>query len=1722
MQTDASGNRSPGAIVTWTIDTTAPAAPTVTRTSPVATPTNSTTQAITYAGAESGGTFQCKLDAAAYAPCPSSPAVLSGLSSSSHTYYVTQTDAAGNLGPAASVTWTVNTVLPPAPNIARTSPSAALTNSTTQVITYSGNQAGGTFQCSLNSAQPTSCPSSPITLTGLGNRSHSFSITQTDALGNIGSAATVVWTVDLVKPATPTVTRTSPTRTPTNSSTQTVTFSGAEAGGNLQCKLDSAAYAVCPASPVTLNDLGPGTHVYSVTQTDDAGNTSAVAGTASWNVDVIAPPVPNVSGPSGITALNTASILYSDSEAGVEFDCKLDTAAYADCASSPIGLSGLPSGPHTYSVTATDYAGNVSGAGIASWTIDPIGFTASITANPSNPSTTPTASFSFSASVASGTTYECKLDTGAFTTCASPKTYNSLPDGPHTFSVRANNASTSPTTTPEVSRAWVIDATPPAAPILSRTIPAATPTSSTSQSFSVAPAEAGGVLTCKLDSGAASTCPSSPITITDLLNGVHTFTVTQTDAAGNTGSAATVTWTVDTLAPSAPTVSRTSPTVSPTKLTSQTLTYSGLEVGATAQCKLDTAAYGPCLASPLTLTGLGEGSHTLLVTQTDAAGNLSAAGSVTWLVDSVAPSAPSVLRTSPTVALSNLTTQQVSIAGTEAGSSLQCKLDSGSYVPCPQSPATYSGLGQGAHTLLVTQTDAASNVSPPASVSWTIDSIAPGAPEIGFNRPAVTTVNSATIGYTPAESGGTFECSMDSAAWMPCPGNPVELVAIPDGGHNYMFRQIDAAGNEGVVRQVAWIVDTIAPPKPTLALSNPTSSPTNQTTASLTFSANETDGTLQCKLDNAAYETCASSPLSLTNLSFATHTYSVRQKDAAGNFSEVASATWVVEPDTTAPLAPTVTRTNPTVSPTKSTSQTVTYSGAEAGGSFQCKLDSGAYTACQASPVTTNNLANGSHTISITQTDSSGNVSLASTVTWTVDTIAPNAPNVARTTPQGNPTPLSTQTITYSGAEAGGSFQCKLDSASFGPCSGSPVAISGLVDGAHSYSITQTDAAGNVGSAATVSWIVDSSAPSTPNVTRTTPTVNPTNSLSQTITYSGEANGAFECKLDNASYSACPGSPVTLTNLPSGPHSYSVTQTDLSGNVSPPTTVTWTIDTTPPSAPTVSRSNPTATPTNSTSQTITYSGLESGATAQCKLDGAGYSACGTSPFTLNGLASGTHTLLITQTDLAGNVGPAASVSWVIDLNPPPTPIVSGPSGIYGLTSASVTYSDSESGVTFLCKFDPGSYGACPASPVSLTGLSNGPHTYYVTATDSAGNVSAPGTASWTVDTTGFSVSVTSAPSSLSASTTASFSFVSTITSGTSYQCKLDGGDFSNCNSPKVFSYLDDGSHTFTVQAKNGVQTTAEVSRTWVIDSTEPGAPTITRASPTATPTSSRQQTLSIVGAEPGGVLSCKVNGSAYQTCPSSPVILTELTDGVYELAVTQTDSAGNIGPAASVTWVVDTIAPSAPSITRTSPTADPTSATAQTFSIGGESGGTFECKLDQAIYAPCSAGDFTVTGLALGTHSLAVRQQDAAGNVGVAAAVAWTVALPTPDPPVDPSGPTGVISELSTKISGLKPRTLHPARSGPPFSLRQRGSTGSFRVDLSTAATISIRMERIAAGKARGASAWVKIKLKAGKTTIYITGRTGAKALAPGTYKVHLKATGAKTDAFSPTFKIKR
>src|SRR5207247_2638324 len=150
------------------------------------------------------------------------------------------------------------------------------------------------------------------------------------------------------------------------------------------------------------------------------------------------------------------------------FQCKLDGGGYSACPSPKVN-AGLAEGAHTFSVKASDAAGNLSSATSFAWTVDTVSPPDPvIDAHPVDPSDSSSASFAFHDAEAGGT-FECALDGGGFAACTSPQGYSSLSDGIHTFSVHAKDGVGN--LSGAATFAWAVDTTPPADPTLDFTPP---------------------------------------------------------------------------------------------------------------------------------------------------------------------------------------------------------------------------------------------------------------------------------------------------------------------------------------------------------------------------------------------------------------------------------------------------------------------------------------------------------------------------------------------------------------------------------------------------------------------------------------------------------------------------------------------------------------------------------------------------------------------------------------------------------------------------------------------------------------------------------------------------------------------------------------------------------------------------------------------------------------------------------------------------------------------------------------------------------------------------------------------------------------------------------------------------------------------------------------------------------------------------------------------------
>jgi hypothetical protein len=141
--------------------------------------------------------------------------------------------------------------------------------------------------------------------------------------------------------------------------------------------------------------------------------------------------------------------------------------------------------------------------------------------------------------------------------------------------------------------------------------------------------------------------------------------------------------------------------------------------------------------------------------------------------------------------------------------------------------------------------------------------------------------------------------------------------------------------------------------------------------------------------------------------------------------------------------------------------------------------------------------------------------------------------------------------------------------------------------------------------------------------------------------------------------------------------------------------------------------------------TFTLASNEAGSTFVCRYDAAPFTAC-PSPYTrATPLPNGPHTFYFRAIDAPGNESQIRSRSFTVDTIPPQTTITTGPSESTTDRTPTFTFSASQSGSTFACRFDSQPFAPCSgpgASHTPSTPLTIGSHTFDVRAIDRAKNI----------------------------------------------------------------------------------------------------------------------------------------------------------------------------------------------------------------------------------------------------------------------------------------------------------------------------------------------------------------------------------------------------------------
>jgi hypothetical protein len=164
-------------------------------------------------------------------------------------------------------------------------------------------------------------------------------------------------------------------------------------------------------------------------------------------------------------------------------------------------------------------------------TVDTIAPETAVTGGPSGPTNNPRPTFGFSSEP--GTSFECRFDAQSFAPCSGAGAHAptaALPDGPHSFAVRAIDAALNVDATP-ATRNFTVDTTAPETTVKGRKR-FVTRRKVARVRFLLGASEPGSTFQCKVDRRPFRTCAPAYRT-PKLKPGKHLVRVRATDASGN-------------------------------------------------------------------------------------------------------------------------------------------------------------------------------------------------------------------------------------------------------------------------------------------------------------------------------------------------------------------------------------------------------------------------------------------------------------------------------------------------------------------------------------------------------------------------------------------------------------------------------------------------------------------------------------------------------------------------------------------------------------------------------------------------------------------------------------------------------------------------------------------------------------------------------------------------------------------------------------------------------------------------------------------------------------------------------------------------------------------------------------------------------------------------------------------------------------------------------------
>lgn len=492
-------------------------------------------------------------------------------------------------------------------------------NYTIRVLDNSGNvicspevEVAGSLSHDFNLSPANTCS------TLLDNEDYFVEVIAVDQAGNTTLAANSPFRFE-IDSASPTVSFTSTPSIRTSEQAGVVSFTAVDAKsglGRTECRIDGTSFSNC-INNVSFAALNHGNHTVDIRATDNVGNVSVASYT--WFIDTLNPVLSINSQPGAFTNSTNLEISFvaTDSNGISGYTCDFNSNGFIAC-NNPWSQA-LGEGSYSVRIRAEDTVGLYSNIENVAFVVDRTDPFLNITPAIVNEN----AIFTFTQSDAGSgvASVECKLDSGLWGACVSPRNYT-VADGSHLFQIRVTDRASNQVVR---SHSWVSDT---ANPVLSIT-------SSPSPVTNVSPAEihftatdANGIdsYECSANGGAFTVC-SSPYS--QNVDGSYNVQIRAIDNVGKRSNIETVVFKLDQVIPviSFTTTPGNSTSSTSTGFASAVFNVSDVSSSITSvTCSWDGGSFSPCSAGVnQTQTGLSAGSHSFQVRAVDEAGNIGTA-----------------------------------------------------------------------------------------------------------------------------------------------------------------------------------------------------------------------------------------------------------------------------------------------------------------------------------------------------------------------------------------------------------------------------------------------------------------------------------------------------------------------------------------------------------------------------------------------------------------------------------------------------------------------------------------------------------------------------------------------------------------------------------------------------------------------------------------------------------------------------------------------------------------------------------------------------------------------------------------------------------------------------------------------------------------------------------------------------------------------------------------